>query len=153
MPSSYIVSHTGVEDFDLAPAQLWTEITDVRRFERWWSWLRDLDLRPDRVAAGSVLTFSIVSPLPYSMRCRVDFDTVIEPELIRATVSGDLAGWATLSIASHGGGSRITLDWELEPTQRPMRLLVRAARPLIVRTKDWAVDVALGAFRRNVERS
>jgi hypothetical protein len=33
-----------------------------------------------------------------------------------------------------------------------MRVLVRAARPVIVRTKDWAIDIALRSFRRNVER-
>lgn len=134
----------------MAPDELWTEITDAHRFERWWSWLRDLRLEPDRVETGATMTFSIVSPLPYQMHCIVDFLEVVEHQRIHTVVAGDLRGWANLEIEARDGGSEIVLEWELEPTQTPMRLLVRAARPLIMRTKDWAIDIALNAFRRNV---
>lgn len=152
MSSPYTVRHDGEELFDLAPDELWPEITDVHRFERWWSWLRDARLEPDEVEAGSVLTFAIVSPLPYKLRCRVEFLEVVPGQTIETMVSGDLEGWASLQIEPHDGGSRLWLRWELEPTQTPMRVLVRAARPVIVRTKDWAIDIALRSFRRNVER-
>ena len=148
--SAYSVGHRGVETFSLPPDELWGEITDAHRFERWWSWLRNLELQPDRVETGATLTFSIVSPLPYQMDCVVDFVEVVEQERIEAVVAGDLKGWANLSVAPHEGGSRLVLEWELEPTQAPMRLLVRVARPIIMRTKDWAIDVALNSFRRNV---
>lgn len=152
MTSPYSVRHDGDELFSLPPEVLWPQLTDLRRFEKWWSWLREAELEPDEVADGSVLTFSIVSPLPYKLRCRVEFTEVVVAEKIDASVSGDLKGWATLEIAPHEQGSRVWLRWELEPTQAPMRILVRVARPLIVRTKDWAVDIALRAFRRHVER-
>jgi hypothetical protein len=148
--SAYAIRHDGEEFFDLPPHALWPEITDIHRFERWWSWLRDARLDPDEVATGSVLTFAIVSPLPYRLRCTVEFVTVVPEEKIETLVSGDLSGWAHLDIEAEGDGSRVLLRWELEPTQTPMRLLVRAARPLIMRTKDWAIDLALRAFRRNV---
>lgn len=152
MTSPYAVRHDGEEIFALPPQELWPELTDLRRFERWWSWLRESELEPDEVASGSVLTFSIVSPLPYKLRCRVEFTEVISAERIDAVVSGDLKGWAELEIEPHEEGSCVWLRWELEPTQTPMRILVRAARPLIMRTKDWAVDIALRSFRRHVER-
>jgi hypothetical protein len=150
--SPYAVRHDGEELFALPPSELWPEITDVHRFERWWSWLRDAHLHPDEVATGSVLTFAIVSPLPYRLRCHVEFIEVIPEMQIRAHVTGDLEGWAGLEVEPHGAGSLVRLQWELEPTQAPMRVLVRVARPLINRTKDWAIDIALRAFRRNVER-
>lgn len=150
MTSAYAIRHDGEELFNLPPDELWPEITDIHRFERWWTWLRDADLEPNDVASGSVLTFSIVSPLPYRLRCIVEFVTVVPEEKIETLVSGDLKGWAQLDIEPHAQGSRVFLRWELEPTQTPMRLLVRAARPLIMRTKDWAIDIALRAFRRNV---
>ena len=151
MPSPYAVAHRGVEVLALDPAELWDEIVDVRRFERWWSWLRDLTLEPDRVAEGSVLTFTIVTPLPYTMTCRVEFTRVEVGSSIEGLVTGDLDGWATLVIEPHERGSRVVLEFELEPKHGALRVLVRVARPLILRTKDWAIDVALGAFRRNVE--
>lgn len=144
------MAHRGVERFSLPPNELWIELTDAHRFERWWSWLRDLRLEPDRVETGTTMTFSIVSPLPYQMHCVVDFVEVVDHQRIRTVVAGDLRGWADLEIEPRDGGSEIVLEWELEPTQTPMRLLVRAARPLIMRTKDWAIDIALNAFRRNV---
>lgn len=150
MPSPYSIGHRGEETFTLPPESLWAEITDARRFERWWSWLRNMRVEPDRIETGSTLSFSIVSPLPYQMHCVVDLEEVVEYRLIRSSVSGDLKGWANLAIEPHGTGSRIVLEWELEPTQMAMRLLVRAARPLILRTKDWAIDIALSSFRRNV---
>lgn len=150
MTSAYAIRHDGEEFFDLPPHELWPEITDIHRFERWWSWLRDAHLDPSEVTSGSVLTFAIVSPLPYRLRCTVEFVTVVPDEKIETLVSGDLKGWAHLDIEAHGDGSRVLLRWELEPTQMPMRVLVRAARPLIMRTKDWAIDIALRAFRRNV---
>lgn len=151
MRSPYVVSHEGAELFDLSPAELWAEITDLERFEAWWSWLSDLKLQPDEVATGTIMTFRIVSPLPYSMHCRVEFTNVVAEEQIETVVTGDLQGWANLEIWPHETGSSVVLSWELEPTQRPLRILVRAARPVIMRTKDWAIDIALRSFRRNVE--
>lgn len=135
----------------MTPSELWPEITDLERFERWWSWLKEARLEPDEVATGSVLTFSIVSPLPYKLRCRVEFLEVIDEQRIETVVTGDLKGWATLDLEPYEDGSCVWLQWELEPTQTPMRMLVRVARPLIMRTKDWAIDLALRSFRRNVE--
>lgn len=152
MSSPYAVRHDDEELFELSPAELWPEITDVHRFEKWWSWLREARLEPNEVAAGSVLTFAIVTPLPYKLRCRVEFTEVVVEERIETIVSGDLKGWATLDIEAIDEGSAVWLRWELEPTQTPMRVLVRVARPLIVRTKDWAIDIALRSFRRNVGR-
>ena len=77
---------------------------------------------------------------------------VVAAEKIDASVTGDLKGWASLDLDPYEDGSSVWLQWELEPTQTPMRMLVRAARPLIMRTKDWAIDHALKSFRRNVER-
>jgi len=151
MVSPYAVTHEGEEIFSLPPEELWPELTDAARFERWWSWLSDLRLDPDEVATGTVMTFRIVTPLPYSMRCRVEFTNVVPAEQIETTVTGDLEGWANLEVWPHEKGSSVILSWELEPTQRPFRLLMRAARPVIMRTKDWAIDIALRSFRRNVE--
>jgi hypothetical protein len=150
--SPYVVRHDGEEVFGLPPDELWPEITDVHRFERWWSWLRDASLEPDEVASGSVLTFAIVSPLPYSLHCTVEFVEVIPEQIIKTKVTGDLKGWASLEIEPHDEGSIVWLRWELEPTQAPMRVLVRAARPIIMRTKDWAIDIALRSFRRHLEQ-
>lgn len=151
MSSPYVVHHEDDEFFSLPPAELWREITDFHRFEQWWSWLHDLDVEPAEITTGSKMTFAIVSPLPYRLSLEVVFDEVVPERSIRATVTGDLRGDASLEVAAHGSGSKLTLVWDLEPAHAPMRLLVRIARPLIMRTKDWAIAIALRGFRRNVE--
>jgi len=148
--SPYVVHHEGVELFTLPPDELWREITDWRRLEGWWSWLHGLTVEPDEIASASRLRFSIVSPLPYRLNLEVDFVEVVPQESIRATVSGDLLGDARLHLEEHASGSKLTLVWDLEPAHAPMRMLVRVARPLIMRTKDWAIAIALRTFRRNV---
>jgi hypothetical protein len=148
--SPYVVHHEGDEYFSLPPDELWREITNWYRFEEWWSWLYDLHVEPDPIESGSRLTFAIVSPLPYRLGLEVHFTEVQEPQRIHATVDGDLRGDASLYVVEHAGGSKLTLVWDLEPAHAPMRALVRFARPVIVRTKDWAISIALRSFRRHV---
>jgi hypothetical protein len=149
--SPYVVHHEDDEFFSLPPDELWREITDWTRFEEWWSWLHDLRVEPGTIASGSKLTFAIVSPLPYRLDLEVNFLDVVPERSIRAAVDGDLRGDASLRLVPHAGGSKITLIWDLEPAHAPMRLLVRIARPLIVRTKDWAIGIALRTFRHHIE--
>lgn len=151
--SPYVVKHHGTEHFALAPADMWAEMTDVARFEEWWQWLRDLQLVRGGIVTGGGMSFGVVSPLPYSLRVIVDFVEVVVEERIVAEVSGDLRGSARVELRpADDGGSDIDLSWELEPTHRPLRALVRIARPFIVWTKDWVIDIALRGFRTRVER-
>jgi hypothetical protein len=150
--SPYVVHHEDDEFFTLPPDELWREITDWGRFEEWWSWLHDLRVDPETIASGSRLTFAIVSPLPYRLHLGVNFLDVVPERSIRASVDGDLRGDASLRLVPHGGGSKLTLIWDLEPAHAPMRLLVRVARPLIIHTKDWAIGIALRTFRHHIEQ-
>ncbi len=151
--SPFVVHHHGTEHFALPPEQMWAEMTNVARFEQWWQWLRDLDLVRGGIVTGGGMSFGIVSPLPYSLTISVDFKEVVPEKRIVADVSGDLRGTAGLVLReAEDGGSDLDLSWDLEPTQRPLRALVRIARPFILWTKDWVIDVALRNFRDKVER-
>lgn len=150
--SPYVVEHRGAEHFALAPADMWAEMTDVARFEEWWQWLRDLELLRGGIVTGGGMTFGVVSPLPYSLRMVIDFVEVVPEQKIVADVSGDLRGRARVELApADDGGTDLDLSWALEPTQRPLRLLMRVARPFILWVKDWAIDIALRSFRNRVE--
>ena len=129
-------------------------MTDLQRFEEWWSWLRDLEIVDGGIVPGGGIRFGIVSPLPYALRLVVEFEEVVPEERITARVSGDLKGSAGLELSpSEDGGSDLVLYWDLEPEQRPLRALVRIARPFILWTKDWVIDIALQNFRQRVERA
>ncbi len=132
---------------------MWAEMTDVSRFEDWWQWLRDLKMSDGGIVTGGGMTFGVVSPLPYSLHIAVHFKEVVSGRSIEADVSGDLLGRAQLELRpAVDGGTDLDLSWDLEPAQRPLRLLVRVARPFIVWTKDWVIDIALRNFRDKVER-
>lgn len=127
-------------------------MTDVTRFEEWWQWLRDLKLIDGGIVTGGGMTFGVVSPLPYSLKIVVRFTEVAKGRSIDGDVSGDLLGHAHLELhPATDGGTDLDLSWDLEPTQRPLRALVRIARPFIVWTKDWVIDIALRNFRDKVE--
>lgn len=133
---------------------MWAEITDVTRFEGWWQWLRDLELTGGGIVTGGGMSFGVVSPLPYSLHIAVHFTEVIAESRIAAEVSGDLLGRALLEMrGADDGGTDLDLSFELEPAHRPLRALVRMARPFIVWTKDWVIDIALRGFRTKVERA
>ncbi|HEV3472196.1 MAG TPA: hypothetical protein VG408_03190 [Actinomycetota bacterium] len=152
--SPYVVHHHGTEHFALEPTEMWAEMTDVERFEEWWQWLRDLELVRGGIVTGGGMSFAIVSPLPYSLRINAVFVEVVPEKRIAANVTGDLMGDAALELsAGAGGGSDLVLSWNLEPSQRPLRALVRIARPFIMWTKDWVIDIALRSFRDRVERA
>lgn len=127
-------------------------MTDVTRFEEWWQWLRDLKLIDGGIVTGGGMTFGVVSPLPYSLKIVVHFTEVAKGRSIDGDVSGDLLGHAHLELhPATDGGTDLDLSWDLAPTQRPLRALVRIARPFIVWTKDWVIDIALRNFRDKVE--
>lgn len=152
MTSPYVIHHDGTERFALPAERMWHEMVDIERFESWWPWLRDLRVTDGGVVTGGRVHLGVVSPLPHRLHVQLEFVDVIEGRTIAVSATGDLTGTATLDLrAIDAGACEVDLVLDLEPTQAPMRLLVRIARPVIVRAMDWAIDIALRNFRRRVE--
>jgi carbon monoxide dehydrogenase subunit G len=152
MPGRPVFEYRRAYEFALAPAAIWERMEHLDQFERSWPWLQEFRLEGGPLAAGSVLHGVVAPPVPYRMRIRVELTQCEPPELIDATVSGDLEGEAHLRLRPAGPNSMVEVAWTVEMMQRPMRLASRmGGRPLLQWGHDRVVDMTVAGFRRRLE--
>jgi uncharacterized protein YndB with AHSA1/START domain len=130
--------------FDLAPAALWERLTEVPAYPQWWPWLRDFD--GTTLAAGEVWRCSVQPPLPYRVRFEVRLDEVEPGHTVAASVTGEIVGTATLTIAPAAEGSTARLVADLGPDRQALRALSFALRPLVRFGHNWVLDTGARQF-------
>jgi hypothetical protein len=132
--------------FDIERAAVWATLTTVDRYRQWWPWLRAFDGTTFETADR---WHCIVSPpLPYTLQFDVILVDVVEPDLVRARIEGDITGWAELTASDHEFGSEFRLISELSPTTRGLRLVTRVAPPVATFGHDWVLDTGARQFRK-----
>jgi hypothetical protein len=152
MDQRYSIDYRRNYYFPLDRAELWTVANLVGMYERWWPWMREVCLYGTEIDEGSILEFVIATPLPYKMRVSVAFERVIPGEELHASVQGDLEGTAHVLLTEASNGTIVSLFWRIEMKQRGVRTMTRFARPLVRRSHDWAVAIALRGFRDHLAR-
>ena len=131
--------------FALPVRRVWDEAVETARYESWWPWLRHL--HAPAFETGAVWTCSVKPPLPYSVRLTITLDEVVAMSHVLASVGGDVTGTAAVSFAEVDGGSEVRLVSALAPSSGLLRVLARAARPLVRRGHDWVLDAGARQFR------
>jgi uncharacterized protein YndB with AHSA1/START domain len=131
-------------EFDAAPPALWTALSSVGDYPRWWPWLRSFDARA--LAQGEEWRCTVKPPLPYVVRFTIRFDEVEVERRIDATVRGDMEGPAQLLIEPSGAGSAVTLTSSLRPTNSVLKAAAIVGRPLLRYGHDWVLDIGAGQF-------
>ena len=112
---------------------------------RVWPWLRQFD--GERLDAGEVWRCAVRAPLTYTLRFTIRIDEVAAPEVVAATVAGDIAGTARLDVAADGDGSALRLRSDPGARGRAFALLAGLAGPLARRSHDWILDTGAAQFR------
>ena len=130
--------------FAVERAELWASMCRVDRYREWWPWLRSFEASALR--SGDRWRCRVQPPLPYALRFDVTIDEVVPGELVTATVSGDIAGTARLDLLDRVGGSEIRLASSLAPSNRMLRAVALAARPVVRRGHDWVLDTGARQF-------
>lgn len=135
--------------FDAPLDHVWLRLTDPRTFPGWWPGFESA--RVD--GTGEVGT------LPY-FRVRGDFglrfdlvtriEEVRHPEYLRLASAGGLAGTRVWRLAHEDGATSVTYVWDVEPTNRLLRLLSRI--PPIRRRMVRSHDGVMEAGGRNLAR-
>jgi uncharacterized protein YndB with AHSA1/START domain len=123
---------------------VWTLISDVSRYRSWWPWLRGFQAAA--LAEGEEWRCEAQPPVPYPVRFRVRIEHVEAPLLVRATVSGDVVGTATLSLHEAETGCTATLESSLAPGNAALRLVSRFAGPIARFGHDWVLDAGARQF-------
>lgn len=133
-----------VYNLSIVRQELWRRILVVEDYPKWWPWLRRLDA--GSLTVGQVWRGTLQPPLPYAISCDVRFDTVVEPLLIAASLTGDLAGHARIELQDELWGTRARVVSQLRARSRVIRLVARAVPSLARRSHDWVLDTAAHQF-------
>jgi hypothetical protein len=135
--------------FESERASVWAAIARVDRYQEWWPWLHDFDGAALRV--GERWRCVIRPPLPYTLRFDVLLVEVVDHQLVRARVEGDITGWARLTAIDRGAGCEVRLMSALSPANRTLRVVARVARPVATFGHDWVLDTGAREFRRALQ--
>ena len=137
-------------EFPVPREALWGALTAIEGYPQWWPWLRRFD-PGDGFVRASQWSCVVVPPLPYVVRFRVNLEEVRPLEHVRASVRGDVKGWAELSLEDgDDGASRARLRSELSPSNPILRQFAMLAPPMVRWGHDWVLDQGQRQF---VERA
>lgn len=131
--------------FDVERATVWAAITRTDQYRQWWPWLHEFD--GSAFGEGVRWRCVVKPPLPYMLRFDVVLIDVINHDVVRARIEGDITGWAQLTVSDHDGGCELRLVSELRPANRALRLVARVARPVVAFGHDWVLDTGVRQFR------
>ena len=126
-------------DFDVPVEELWDALSAVDRYPTWWPWLRRFD-PGEGFRTTSRWSCVVVPPLPYVVRFQVDLDEVRPHREVRASVRGDVRGWAELTVDGSRRSSSARLRSELRPSNPVLQRFAMLAPPLVRWGHDWVLD-------------
>lgn len=133
--------------FAADPDEVWRNMCRVDEFPVWWRWLREFEVEGDGLETGGVLRGLVVPPIPYRFRVGIHLEDVQPAAGIRASLSGDLSGPASLSLTEHRQGCELSIQWDVEMHKPAMRSAARFCRPLLVWGHDQVIEITLRRFQ------
>jgi hypothetical protein len=136
--------------FDLPVDELWSVLADTRAYPSIFSWLQDYEAGP--LEAGTVATFRVRPPLPYSLHLVVTIDDVVKNERVITRVGGDVRGPAELTLSPPDTGSQARLSWHLELVRPSLARIEPIARRPMIWGHDAVVALGIRQFRRKALR-
>jgi hypothetical protein len=150
-PSPYVFEHDAHLDVEAEPATVWRHLAEFDNYTRWWPWLREFSVDGAGLESGTRLCGVVRPPAPPVMHVEVEL-TERTASYVSALVRGDLDGPARLTVEAIPTGTRVSVWWQVEITQRTMRAAARVARPLLLFGHDRVVAHTIASFRRNLRR-
>lgn len=110
---------------DAPPADVYEVLSDIANYPLWWHEVRKatkIDDETGELRCRSFLPFDLVVQVKHSIRNQ-------QAGLLRATLSGDLEGYASWEITGRDGGTDLHFDQEVVVNKALLRRLVLIAKP------------------------
>jgi hypothetical protein len=110
---------------DASPADVYEVLSDIANYPLWWNEIRKatkIDDETGELRCRSFLPFDLVVQVRHSIRNQ-------QAGLLRATLSGDLEGYASWEITGRDGGTDLMFDQEVVVKKALLRRLVLIAKP------------------------
>ena len=145
--SPFVIAYERAFPLPLPPDGIWSVLQQLDCFESWWGWLTEFRVEGPGLRSGSVLQGTVVPPLPYRIRVRLELLECIPPRRIDAAVHGDLEGRARILLEEDGDGSLVSVTSDIEVMQRPLRAAARVAPGLLRWGHDRVVEATVRSFR------
>ncbi|MFQ3662497.1 MAG: SRPBCC family protein [Chloroflexaceae bacterium] len=122
-------------------APVWTAITEVERWPRWWRGVEAVvRLRDgDRQGIGAIHRYTWKSKLPYRLSFTMETTRVEPLQRIEGYAQGELQGTGRWTFTETAQGTTVRYDWHVRTTKAWMNLIAPLARPLFV----WNHDVVM----------
>src|SRR5262249_20242250 len=125
-------------------SELWSTITEVDHFMRWWPWLRRFEAT--ELASGQVWSCSVSPPLPYTVDFELSIDRVVPEQSVSASLRGDIVGTSHIDVEPRAQGCSVRLLADLGPSSRSLSALCAVARPIVRFGHNWILDTAAQQF-------
>ena len=98
------------------------------------------------LAEGEEWRCEVQPPVPYTVQFHVVIEHIEAPVLVRARVSGDVVGHATLRLDEGFVGWTATLHSSLAPGNTALQVVSRFAAPIARFGHDWVLDSGARQF-------
>ncbi|MFD5831311.1 SRPBCC family protein [Lentzea sp. NPDC060358] len=108
-----------------SPDAVYEVLSDIANYPKWWHEVRSarrIDDETGELHCRSFLPFDLVVQVRHSIRNQ-------QAGLLRATLSGDLEGFASWEIIGRDGGTDLMFDQEVVVNKALLRRLVLIAKP------------------------
>lgn len=129
------------------PAVVYEVLSDIANYPQWWHEIRSatkVDEECGELICRSFLPFDIVVQVRHSIRDQ-------QAGLLRATLSGDLEGFASWEIIGRDGGTDLVFDQEVVVNKPLLRRLVLIAKPFFRGNHDLMMRGGLKGLKQVLE--
>ena len=129
------------------PADVYAVLSDIANYPRWWPEVRKatkIDDESGELRCRSFLPFDLVVQVKHSIRNQ-------QAGLLRATLSGDLEGYASWEIIGRDGGTDLVFDQEVVVNKALLRRLVLIAKPFFRGNHDVMMRGGLKGLKQVLE--
>lgn len=135
--------------------QVFEVLSHPEDFQAWWPSVTSSDLvaEGDARGIGTRASYTIRSPLLYSMTFDIKTIEVESPNRIRAVVRGDLVGTGTYLLDSTGSTTHVRFNWYVSTTRSWMNVAGALAKPLLAWAHHHVMRQGCNALARHLKAS
>lgn len=127
-----------------SPAAVYDVLSDIANYPKWWHEVRSatkIDDESGVLHCRSFLPFDIVVQVRHSIRNQ-------QAGLLRASLTGDLEGFASWEITGRDGGTELVFDQEVVVNKPLLRRLVLIAKPFFRGNHDLMMRGGLKGLKQ-----
>lgn len=132
---------------DASPEDVYEVLSDIANYPLWWREVRKatkIDDETGEIRCRSFLPFDLVVQVRHSIRNQ-------QAGLLRATLSGDLEGYASWEITGRDGGTDLMFDQEVVVNKPLLRRLVLIAKPFFRGNHDMMMRGGFKGLKQVLE--